>query len=160
MEPLNGWTNGPMVMRTDWMGGRDAHDDTLEAREILLLKESSKLSVYCDKPCEDWKKRWNWKSTFVATNTGSCERSRTSAQGLCGASGHDNGSRDVSPKFLEQIELEAIILHEQPDQGFTIIEKFEKYASQVAFAVVLLTPLDDLVVPSTITGQVDVHDKT
>jgi hypothetical protein len=30
----------------------------------------------------------------------------------------------------------------QPDQGLTIIEKFEAYANQVAFAVVLLTPDD------------------
>ena len=46
-------------------------------------------------------------------------------------------------RFLKQLDLEAIILQEQPDQGLTIIEKFETYASQVGFAVVLLTP-DDL----------------
>jgi predicted nucleotide-binding protein len=57
--------------------------------------------------------------------------------------GHDQAAREAMARFLEKIELEAIILHEQPDQGFTIIEKFEAYASQVSFAVVLLTP-DDL----------------
>ena len=57
--------------------------------------------------------------------------------------GHDEGAREAMARFLEKIELEAIILHEQPDQGFTIIEKFETYAKQVGFAVVLLTP-DDL----------------
>ena len=45
-------------------------------------------------------------------------------------------------RFLEKIGLQAIILQEQPDQGFTIIEKFETYAGQVSFAVVLLTPDD------------------
>ena len=45
-------------------------------------------------------------------------------------------------RFLEKIELEAIILQEQADQGLTIIEKFEAYANQVGFAVVLLTPDD------------------
>ena len=34
-----------------------------------------------------------------------------------------------------------MILHEQPNQGRTIIEKFEEHA-QVGFAVVLLTPDD------------------
>jgi hypothetical protein len=29
---------------------------------------------------------------------------------------------------LKSIELEAIILQEQPDQGLTVIEKFETYA--------------------------------
>ena len=55
-------------------------------------------------------------------------------------------------RFLEKIELEAIILHEQPDQGLTIIEKFEAHASQVGFAVVLLTP-DDLGGPASGPAQ-------
>ena len=38
--------------------------------------------------------------------------------------------------------IEIIILHEQPNQGRTIIEKFEAH-SDVGFAIVLLTP-DDL----------------
>ncbi len=62
--------------------------------------------------------------------------------------GHDASAREAIARFLEKIELEAIILHEQPDQGFTIIEKFETYAKQVGFAVVLLTP-DDLGGPAS-----------
>lgn len=57
--------------------------------------------------------------------------------------GHDDAAKEGLARFLEKIELEAVILHEQPDQGRTIIEKFEQYAGQVGFAVVLLTP-DDL----------------
>jgi predicted nucleotide-binding protein len=57
--------------------------------------------------------------------------------------GHDDGARLAVARFLEQLGLEAIILSEQPDQGRTIIEKFEEYAADVGFAVVLLTP-DDL----------------
>ncbi len=57
--------------------------------------------------------------------------------------GHDEGALAAMARFLEKIEIEPIILQEQPDQGFTVIEKFETYAKQVAFAVVLLTP-DDL----------------
>ena len=56
--------------------------------------------------------------------------------------GHDEGSKYAVARFLERLELEPIILHEGPNQGRTIIEKFEKY-SDVAYAVVLLTP-DDL----------------
>lgn len=56
--------------------------------------------------------------------------------------GHDEGARDAVARFLGKLGLEAIILQEQPDRGFTIIEKFETYASQVSFAVVLLTPDD------------------
>ena len=57
--------------------------------------------------------------------------------------GHDEGAREAVARFIERIELKAIILHEQPNRGLTIIEKFEAEAEQVGFTVVLLTP-DDL----------------
>ncbi len=44
-------------------------------------------------------------------------------------------------RFLERIGFEAIILHEQANQGRTIIEKIEAH-SEVGFAVVMLTPDD------------------
>ena len=56
--------------------------------------------------------------------------------------GHDDAAKGAAARFLSQLDLEPVILHEQPNEGRTIIEKFEKYAD-VAFAVVLLTP-DDL----------------
>ena len=42
----------------------------------------------------------------------------------------------------------SLVAAAQPDQGFTIIEKFETHAKQVGFAVVLLTP-DDLGGPAS-----------
>jgi predicted nucleotide-binding protein len=57
--------------------------------------------------------------------------------------GHDIAAKEAVARFLGKVELDAIILNEQPDRGLTIIEKFESHAAQVAFAVVLLTP-DDL----------------
>ncbi len=55
--------------------------------------------------------------------------------------GHDESARETVARFLERLELEPVILHEQPNKGRTIIEKFEEHA-QVGFAVVLLTPDD------------------
>jgi predicted nucleotide-binding protein len=57
--------------------------------------------------------------------------------------GHDEAALQAMARFLEKIGLEAIVLREQPDQGRTIIEKFEACAREVGFVVVLLTP-DDL----------------
>jgi predicted nucleotide-binding protein len=59
--------------------------------------------------------------------------------------GHDRGSLSEVARLLQKLELEPIILHEQPNEGRTIIEKFEDY-SDVSFAVVLLTP-DDIGAP-------------
>jgi predicted nucleotide-binding protein len=56
--------------------------------------------------------------------------------------GHDDGARESVARFLEKIGFQAIILHEQANQGRTIIEKVEAYAD-VGFAVVLLTPDDE-----------------
>ena len=60
--------------------------------------------------------------------------------------GHDGLSKTEVARTLEKIKLEAIILHEQPNEGKTIIEKFEGNAAQVGFAVILLTP-DDIGYP-------------
>lgn len=55
--------------------------------------------------------------------------------------GHDNFAKESVARVLKDLKLEPIILHEQPNGGKTIIEKFEKH-SDVGFAVVLLTPDD------------------
>jgi predicted nucleotide-binding protein len=55
--------------------------------------------------------------------------------------GHDEAARESVARFLEQVGLEVVILHEQPNGGKTVIEKFEQH-SAVGFAVVLLTPDD------------------
>jgi len=55
--------------------------------------------------------------------------------------GHDVAAKESVARFLEKIGMKAIILHEQPDEGKTIIEKIEQN-TDVAFAIVLYTPCD------------------
>lgn len=55
--------------------------------------------------------------------------------------GHDEAVLQTVARFVEKLRLNPIILHEQPNRGRTIIEKFEGH-SAVGFAVVLLTPDD------------------
>ncbi|TKB23092.1 hypothetical protein FCL47_23950 [Desulfopila sp. IMCC35006] len=56
--------------------------------------------------------------------------------------GHDNEAKQGTARFLERLGLQPIILHEQASSGRTIIEKFETYSGDIAFAVILLTPDD------------------
>lgn len=56
--------------------------------------------------------------------------------------GHDTEAKETVARFLQRLGLEPIILHEQANEGRTVIEKIEIF-SDVGFAVVLLTP-DDL----------------
>lgn len=56
--------------------------------------------------------------------------------------GHDAEVRESVARFLTTIGFDPVILHEQPNQGRTVIEKVEQH-SDVGFAVVLLTPDDE-----------------
>ena len=60
--------------------------------------------------------------------------------------GHDRTSKFEVARFIGELGLEATILDEKPGGGLTIIEKFEKYARNAGFAIVLLTP-DDVGAP-------------
>ena len=55
--------------------------------------------------------------------------------------GHDTLAKETVARSLEKMGFEAIILHEQPDAGKTIIEKIESN-TDVAYAVVLYTECD------------------
>lgn len=60
--------------------------------------------------------------------------------------GHDEGTKEKVARFLEKLGLSVVILHEQVNKGMTTIEKFENYAANAGFAVVLFTP-DDIGYP-------------
>ncbi|KJF70303.1 TIR domain-containing protein [Agrobacterium arsenijevicii] len=66
--------------------------------------------------------------------------------------GHDEGALQSLARFLEKLNLQVIILREQPNQGRTIIEKYEQSAEEVGFAVVLMTP-DDMGAAISSDGQ-------
>ncbi len=57
--------------------------------------------------------------------------------------GHNNEIKQTVARTITQLKLEPIILHELPEQGRTIIEKFEQNSSDVNFAIILLTADDE-----------------
>jgi len=65
--------------------------------------------------------------------------------------GHSNEVKLDVARTIEKLGLTPIILHEQPNSGKTVIEKFEKH-SEVGYAIVLLTG-DDY-------GNVKTNDKS
>lgn len=46
--------------------------------------------------------------------------------------GHNHGHKDATARFLERLELEPIVLHERPNAGRTVIEKFSDYADEAS----------------------------
>lgn len=57
--------------------------------------------------------------------------------------GRNEHRKSEVARFLEGLGLDAIILHEQPNAGRTVIEKFETYAGRAGFAVVVVTADDE-----------------
>lgn len=55
--------------------------------------------------------------------------------------GRHAGPKETVARFLDKLGLVPIILHEQPNEGRTVIEKIEAFGG-VGFAIVLLTPDD------------------
>jgi predicted nucleotide-binding protein len=55
--------------------------------------------------------------------------------------GHDDAMKESVARVIERLQLDAIVLHEQPNLGHAVIEKFEDY-SDVRYAVVLMSPDD------------------
>ena len=58
--------------------------------------------------------------------------------------GHNNEMKLAVARTIGQLGLLPIILHEQPNKGRTIIEKFEKLSEDVSFAIVLLSADDTM----------------
>jgi predicted nucleotide-binding protein len=82
------------------------------------------------------------KTTAMTTRSVAPVRRSHTGRKVFVVHGHDEVAKLSVARYLEKLELEPVILHEQPNKGMTIIEKVEAF-SDVAFAVVLLT-LDDL----------------
>lgn len=55
--------------------------------------------------------------------------------------GHNTTVKESVARFLEKNGIKTIILHEQPNKGRTIIEKFEDY-SDVGYSIICLTSDD------------------
>jgi len=57
--------------------------------------------------------------------------------------GHYEEMKQTVARTLEKLDLEPIILHEQPNRGRTIMEKFEDCSEAISFAIILLSPDDE-----------------
>ena len=56
--------------------------------------------------------------------------------------GRDDAAKIEVARLIERAGLNAVILHEQPNAGRTIIEKFEDHGGASGFAIAVVTPDD------------------
>lgn len=103
------------------------------SQSLNYIKNMEQIKIYL----EDYLK--NYKNNTIEKKVEDGEMDNTK---VFIVHGHDNESKQETARFIEQLGLEAIILHEQASKGQTIIEKIEEN-SNVGFAVVLYTPCDE-----------------
>jgi len=135
------WSNRVATFLSEAMGA----DAAARFRSLTSLNEYDELALKCghlegllarsdDQP--------NSQNPILQSQEVPTQPTAYSARKIFVVHGHDGEAKEAVARFIEKLELEPIILHEQPNQGRTVIEKFEVSSTDVAFAVVLLTPDD------------------
>lgn len=117
---------------------RPSYLNGLQRARGFFLSIVNEINEYCPDEAEN---------TPAAVGAGAPEQMDVGSEDISSrrvfvVHGHDEGMKASVARFLEKLDLHPIILHEQPNGGKTIIEKFESNAD-VAFAVVLMSPDDE-----------------
>lgn len=115
--------------------------ECLEAYLAALDLATLVLESAIEEVEEDWEDKNQTSLSPTAQSSAAPENEPTNTNEVFVIHGRDNEAKETVARFLQRLDLTPVILHEQPNQGRTIIEKFEQHA-QVGFAVALLTPDD------------------
>ena len=128
---------------TAYMRGLEAAAAVLESmiEEIKEYWEDEKLTAASVLKAIKESKESREEEHQAPPSPAARENERTNTREVFIIHGRDNEAKETVARFLTRLNLTPVILHEQPNQGRTIIEKFEQHA-QVGFAVALLTPDD------------------
>jgi len=134
---------GPIVAQLGPSFGRGhvyQHDDAAEARQYMT--EGKERSTQLLHQAVRWLQDELADTQEQVTSSGATAvPALVLSRKVFIVHGHDSSVREAVARFIERIGFQAIILHEQANQGRTIIEKVEAHGD-VGFAVVLLTPDD------------------
>ena len=114
-------------------------DQRIDQRAYQEGLERAKATL--ESMLEEIDEYWSDDDNPLSTSEGSAALEQPSTNEIFVVHGRDEGTKNIVARYLETLNLEPVILQEQPNEGRTIIEKFEEYA-QVGFAVVLCTPDD------------------
>ncbi len=123
--------------------GRTFDNDAEDFRDINFLDYAEGLELaqaILESMIDEIEEYWDDENQTPQSPTVQ-EHERTNTKEVFVIHGRDNEAKETVARFLTRLALTPVILHEQPNQGRTIIEKFERNA-QVGFAVALLTPDD------------------
>jgi predicted nucleotide-binding protein len=138
--------SGPIEATPDWIsvrsGGLDYGLDAGRDFHRYLAEGKQQAIAPLKQAVRGLEEEISARSDIVATDAGdvvpaaALDRSK-----IFVVHGREEGPREAVARFLERLGFRPIILHEQANQGRTVIEKVEAH-SDVGFAVIILTPDD------------------
>ena len=123
-----------------WLGNIYYQSDSLyQAQYIKRLEQSASRLQSMISEIEDF-----WPEDIQETNSQQTAKTTELPMGrkVFLIHGRNHGVKNTVARFLERLQLEPVIMMEQPNQGRTVIEKLEDTAD-TDFAVALLTPDDE-----------------
>ena len=114
--------------------------------DVFMREDREPSLAFIDSLCLDIKNdEYDFSREVSHQNTATAEKARRAAPKISTrvfiVHGHDEALKIKAARFVEKLGFKAVILHEQVNQGHTIIEKIEAH-SEVGFAIVLYTPDD------------------
>lgn len=107
----------------------NGEDEFLEQKSLMVSALEQTIKILQDDVYGESKRPRSASSSGVLSNR------------ISVVHGHDHATKTELEVFLTNLGFEPVVLHRQPDQGRTLIEKFEQHAD-VGFAFILLTPDD------------------
>lgn len=114
-----------------------SNTDVVELQKDIIRKENNNLQSIIDRieliPVDSKKAAEDAKSSPIK------ETLNINKTKVFVVHGHNGQTKEKVARTLETLGLTPVILHEQPDGGKTIIEKFEKNGTSAGYAIILLT---------------------
>ena len=115
-----------LLSKKDFNGWHDENDFSILEENLNLLLQELLVGNY---------------SESIKRNNSPKEAAKTMDKVFI-VHGHDNEAKETVARVIEKLGFQAIILHEQASPGIAIIEKIEKYSSDIVFSIVLYTQCD------------------
>ena len=138
--------NGPVHLVTEW----NPHaNEVAEVRKYLAEGKDRSLSLLnrAVARLKEEIEREEVRSYVVSLRDAAVRRAETAAaepsRKIFIVHGHDHEMKNDVARVVHLLGFEPVILHEQPNKGRTLIEKFEDHSETAGFAIVLLSPDDE-----------------
>lgn len=114
--------------------------------DVFMREDGEPSLAFIDSLCLDIKNdEYDFSREVPHQNTAKTEKAKgatpKNSTRVFIVHGHDEALKSKAARFVEKLGFKAVILHEQANQGHTIIEKIETH-TEVGFAIVLYTPDD------------------